>query len=107
MTGFDRRPRVTNPVPWEKTQQPGAGIEYYFGAPSPNDLSNHLFHALGFVERQPAEHRAPAILIYAWNENDEGGWLIPTAPCNAERVEALHAALEPIANTNPGCRIAQ
>ena len=33
ITGFDRRPQVTNPVPWEKTKQPGAGIEYYFGRP--------------------------------------------------------------------------
>jgi hypothetical protein len=35
MTGWDRRPRVENPVPWEHSQRTGAGIEYHFGTPQP------------------------------------------------------------------------
>jgi hypothetical protein len=93
MTGWDRRPRVEHPVPWERQQRPGAGIEYYFGAPRPEELSAHLRRALAWIQCQPADRRAPATLIYAWNENDEGGWLVPTVPCDTRRLEALHATL--------------
>jgi hypothetical protein len=93
MTGWDRRPRVEHPVPWERQQRPGAGIEYYFGAPRPEELSAHLRRALAWIRSQPADRRAPATLIYAWNENDEGGWLVPTVPCDTRRLEALHATL--------------
>jgi hypothetical protein len=93
MTGWDRRPRVEHPVPWEREQRPGAGIEYHFSAPRPEEIAAHLRRALSWIQHQGADRRAPAALIYAWNENDEGGWLIPTLPCDTRRLEALHAAL--------------
>jgi len=34
------------------------------------------------------------VLIYAWNENDEGGWLIPTLSGGDARLEAVHKAIE-------------
>jgi hypothetical protein len=41
---------------------------------------------------------ANAVIIYAWNENDEGGWLIPTldpdGTPNLERIGAARAALK-------------
>lgn len=44
------------------------------------------------------------MLIYAWNENDEGGWLVPTAPCDQTRLEALHKLLrDTVASDAPGC----
>lgn len=93
MTGWDRRPRVEHPVPWERQQRPGAGIEFYYGVPQPAELSAHLRRAFAFIQSQPTSCRAPVALIYAWNENDEGGWLVPTVPCDTSRLEALHAAL--------------
>jgi hypothetical protein len=37
-------------------------------------------------------------LIYAWNENDEGGWLVPTlnpdGSANSERLTAMAAKLK-------------
>ena len=32
-------------------------------------------------------------LVYAWNENDEGGWLVPTFPFDDSRIRALGEAL--------------
>jgi len=56
---------------------------------------------------QPAARRAPAALIYAWNENDEGGWLLPTIPCDVRRLEALRPVLAPDKpDQPPGCAIA-
>jgi len=107
MTGWDRRPRVEHPVPWEHQQRPGAGLEYHFGAPRPEEIAAHLRRAIAWMQGQPADRRAPAVLIYAWNENDEGGWLVPTLPCDTRRLEALHGALTQNRHIGPpGCAIA-
>jgi hypothetical protein len=104
MAGWDRRPRIENPVPWESGQRPGAGLQYFFAAPDPGQLAKHLQDALAWVGSQPADRRAPAVLIYAWNENDEGGWLLPTAPCDQSRLDALHRVLRPQDPASaPGC----
>ncbi len=104
MAGWDRRPRVEAPVPWEKGQQPGAGLEYFYEGPSPAQLSDQVQRAFAFVAQQPAARRAPAVLVYAWNENDEGGWLVPTRPCDQSRLEALHRVLKPPSTASaPGC----
>jgi hypothetical protein len=106
MAGWDRRPRVENPVPWEKSQRPGAGIEYHFTAPTPQELMVHLRQALDWVRSQPTGRQAPAVLIYAWNENDEGGWLVPTVPCDQRRLQALHGVLaHGMQIPQPGCSI--
>ena len=38
---------------------------------------------------------ANAIIIYAWNENDEGGWLIPTLSEGTARLDAIARVLNP------------
>jgi hypothetical protein len=63
------------------------------------ELANHLADALDWTSRNRAS-AAPvnAVLIYAWNENDEGGWLVPTlnpdGSVNAERLDAIAAKLK-------------
>jgi hypothetical protein len=106
MTGWDRRPRVENPVPWEQ-QQTGQGMEYYFDAPQPAELASHLQDAIDWVRSQPVDRRSPVALVYAWNENDEGGWLVPTIPCDMRRLEALHSILgQGLSVPQPGCTVA-
>ncbi|MDR3571112.1 MAG: hypothetical protein P4L81_02850 [Candidatus Pacebacteria bacterium] len=92
MAGWDRRPRVEHPVPWEPSQKPLVGMENYFQAGTPQEIAQQVSAALAWISAQPLEHQAPAILIYAWNENDEGGWLIPTGACDHSRLKALHDA---------------
>lgn len=77
MTGWDRRPQIEHPVPWEHGQRPGAGLEYHFDTPRPQGLTAHLRRAFAWMAGQPPLLKAPVALIYAWNENDEGGWLVP------------------------------
>ncbi len=93
MTGWDRRPRVERPVFWESWQQPNVGLEKFYAAPTPPQLSNHLTHAVEWIQSHPAAAPAKAILIYAWNENDEGGWLVPTLNEGRARLRAVHTAL--------------
>lgn len=39
-----------------------------------------------WIVQNPITAEANTLLIYAWNENDEGGWLIPTYREKATRV---------------------
>jgi hypothetical protein len=103
MTGWDRRPRIERPVPWETKQRPGEGIGNFFSAPTKKELAAHLTRALDWVAARAPNEQAPAVLIYAWNENDEGGWLMPTWPCQTDRLDALHQVLKktPVPSRKP------
>ncbi|MBR0898205.1 hypothetical protein JQ616_24870 [Bradyrhizobium tropiciagri] len=94
MTGWDRRPRIEHPVPWETSQRPGDGITNFYTAPTKQELAGHLTQSINWVNSRAPDQRAPAVLIYAWNENDEGGWLVPTLPCQTDRLEALREVLK-------------
>lgn len=93
MTGWDRRPRVEHPVSWEPPNRPGAA-ERHYAAPTPAELETHLGQALSWCAAHP-EAAPQGILIYAWNEIDEGGWLLPSLwPDQANhRLEAVRRAL--------------
>jgi len=94
MAGSDRRPRVEHPVPWEKYQQPGVGLDKYYVAPTPAELAGHLGRALDWIRQHPDATPARAVIIYAWNENDEGGWLVPTLGEGTTRLDALAKVLK-------------
>jgi hypothetical protein len=105
MTGWDRRPRIENPVPWEPWQHPGAGMDRFYEAPRPEELAAHLRRGLDWIEAHPRAAAARAALVYAWNEHDEGGWLAPTLPFDTGRIEAVRRVLcAPGAAPPPGCR---
>lgn len=88
--GWDMRPRVETPVPWVK----GGDIEQYYEAPKPTELATHLGHAISWCRENPAAAETQAILIYAWNEFDEGGWLCPTLEEGAARLDAISRVLK-------------
>lgn len=91
MTGWDRRPRIERPHPWEPWQKPGEGMERYFEPPTPQELAEHVREAADWTMANPDTCPAQAVLIYAWNEHDEGGWICPTIGEGTARVEALRA----------------
>jgi hypothetical protein len=93
MSGWDRRPRVEHPVPWETWQKPGEGIELYYEPPNPDELAAHVQTALRWLETNRGAAPAQAAIVYAWNENDEGGWLVPTLSEGAARLDAIRKVL--------------
>ena len=101
MTGWDRRPRIERPVPWEAKQLPGDCIGNFFAAPTKQELADHLTRANATIADQPSDQQAPPALIYACNENDESGWLMPTRPCQTDRLEALRKVLKKIPAPSP------
>ena len=93
MAGWDRRPRVENPVPWEAWQRAGAGMDRFYHPGSAEEIAAHLRRCVDWVAARPSVAPAGAALVYAWNENDEGGWLVPTLPFDDSRLKALRRAL--------------
>jgi len=95
-TGWDKRPRQDHPVSWEKN--PGYAQQKTFPATATADeLAAHLGRAIAFVRGNPSVCPANTIIVYAWNEHDEGGWLCPTwtpsGQPDTSRLDALRRIL--------------
>jgi hypothetical protein len=87
--GWDPRPRIETRTPWHDY----GSAAYYYQSPTPPALAAHVQAALQWVRDHPQVAEANAVLIYAWNEFDEGGWLAPTLSEGAARLEALQPIL--------------
>ena len=101
-TGWDKRPRQDNPVSWEKKQAYHTQKVFPSRA-TPEEVSAHLSRAVSFVKSNPVICEANAIIIYAWNEYDEGGWIAPTRGLDgkpdAGRLDAIGKILKPDCRT--------
>ena len=75
--GHDFRPRIENPVSWM------SGTHYSLPA-SEEELYLHAKNILR-LQKAHEESRPNTLLIYAWNEHDEGGWICPTLSENTEK----------------------
>jgi hypothetical protein len=85
-TGWDGRPRSVNPEFW-----------YYagwFSWATPREIAANLRNAIDWVRANPNAAEANTILIYAWNEIDEGGWLLPTLSEGAARLDSIREVLK-------------
>lgn len=77
-TGWDTRPRIQRPPSFVKIK-PHFGESAYVVAPSPAQLTAHLQAAVSYVTANPTICPSKAIIIYSWDECDEGGnALIPS-----------------------------
>ncbi|MHB1485731.1 MAG: carbohydrate binding domain-containing protein [Saccharofermentanales bacterium] len=75
MTGWDRRPRIDHPVSWEGPTEDKSG---WIETAKPEEIAQHLQNALEWTDKNKENTPFNSLLIYAWNEHDEGGWLCPT-----------------------------
>ena len=64
---------------------------------TPDQIAQHLREAIAWTHENRDLNRANAVIIYGWNENDEGGWLIPTLQSDGQidraRVDAVSKVL--------------
>lgn len=85
-TGWDNRPRRGKPG--------AAGLSGpWFTEPTPGELGNHVRSAIQWNRDNPGAAQANTIIIYAWNESDEGGWLVPTFSEGPARLDAIREVL--------------
>jgi hypothetical protein len=84
-TGWDRRPHWTDAEEAHKI--------WYYPA-TPDEIANNVQSAVDWVKNNPQTDDSRTILIYAWNEFSEGGWLAPTLQGGSSRLDAIRQVRE-------------
>lgn len=81
--------------PWEAWErQPNAkGPECYSPDITPTDLYNHVLEADQWNKANPDKSVDDLAIIYAWNENGEGGYIEPTFGDRGKKLEAVAKAI--------------
>jgi len=92
--GWDNRPRRANAKRYEEIYKAPPSGPWYV-QPTPAELAANLNSALQWNRDNPAAAEANVVHIYAWNESDEGGWLVPTLSEGKARLDALRKILRP------------
>ena len=75
-SGWDNRPRHYDPVSWA----PDPGLNSWVQQATPAQIANHITDAKNWIASNSASSPANTVIVYAWNEFDEGGWLCPNLP---------------------------
>ena len=75
--GWDKRPRYDNPVSWELAGAEGFK-DQWVEQPSNDEIAKSLEQALEWNEANKKNTVFNSVILYAWNEYDEGGWINPT-----------------------------
>ncbi|MDE6142365.1 MAG: hypothetical protein K2G03_07150 [Bacilli bacterium] len=88
-SGWDKRPRFEFPVSWENCQN---FDKEYIEFPTMDELKLELESAIDFALKNASD----LILIYAWNEFDEGGFIAPTLNNKSINLEKLKSIREVI-----------
>lgn len=94
-SGIVGRARIARPMPGS-TSKPYVGLAISPNAPTPSELATHVQAAVDFVGANAGACPSKTLLMYAWNEFDEGGWLCPTwtgSTPDTSRVAALAGLL--------------
>ena len=99
--GWDNRPRYYTGCSWyaDINTLKDSWIQY----PTTDEIHTHTKDAINFVSDNGKDADIKSILIYAWNENDEGGFIAPTLfelqdPANKGRpikLDAINRAIQP------------
>lgn len=97
-TGWDKRPRMDHPVSWEKDHDYHRTRTYVETA-QPEEIAAHLKRALAWAAQNPQAMPARTLIVYSWNEYDEGGWIAPTLGAGGKpddaRIRAFKSVLRP------------
>jgi hypothetical protein len=85
--GWDRRP-------WEGKLPPEKKISVWYPDRSPKLVEQFVGAGVRWLDEHADKATAQRLLlIYAWNENGEGGYLTPTAADGTEYLEAVERAI--------------
>lgn len=105
--GWQPEPRYINPVSWTSVSN-GNWAQYA----TERELTEHIAYSLSYMQHESVMPytKANTVLMYAWNEHDEGGWICPTIAVdsngkqlfnengtpkiNEKRINAVKAAID-------------
>eukprot|EP00937_MAST-01D_sp_MAST-1D-sp2_P000780 g780.t1 len=99
--GWDPSPREFIDLPWGdqgKTACVGKlGRPCYTTDPTMAELTQHTKDAVAFAldhQGDGGAAEANAVVVGAWNENDEGHWVVPSLLAGAEKLIAVQAGIK-------------
>jgi hypothetical protein len=85
--GWDRRP-------WEQGKLPPEKMSGWYPDRTPEQVEDFVRLGVEWLDQHPDKTTAERILLlYAWNENGEGGYLTPTAKDGTKYLEAVQRAV--------------
>jgi hypothetical protein len=85
--GWDRRP-------WEEDKLPPEKMSTWYPDRTPKLVEEFVRLGVRWMDKHPDKTTAQRLLlIYAWNENGEGGYLTPTAVDGTEYLKAVERAI--------------
>ncbi|MEQ1861595.1 MAG: glycoside hydrolase family 99-like domain-containing protein [Chthoniobacteraceae bacterium] len=107
--GWDTRPRNERPPPWcswvtaTPDLTPPAQQKPLIDSvtATPDELVAHIREALDWTKANRDLNPSNAVIIYGWNEHDEGGWLLPTLGTDGKPDEARIKALGKVLRSSP------
>lgn len=62
--------------------------------PKPSELAAHVRSARAWIDANPDAAEARTMLFYAWNEVDEGGWLVPDKGQGTAKLDAIREVVK-------------
>ena len=62
--------------------------------PKPDELAGHVRSAFAWIGANKETAEAKTMLIYAWNEVDEGGWLVPDMGQGTAKLDAIRRVVD-------------
>ncbi len=89
MAGWSPKPRLDYPNVWTHFYPKDS---YYSNASAP-EFGQHVRQGLQWLQKNQSSAAAQCVLIYAWNEYDEGGWICPTLYYGKDRLDELEKVL--------------
>ena len=96
--GWDPRPRIETPNPWSQYYGNTKGKMKLGRLRSAEtdavEIADGVKSALLWNRQNPGAGEAKAVVIYAWNEFDEGGWICPTLSEGTRRLDAISKVLK-------------
>ncbi len=103
-TGWDPRPigeytryaQVNSPEEYANIKQwypDTPKPDYYVQTATPKEIADHLKDAMDYAYSYQKSTYPKTVIMYAWNECSEGGWLIPTLEGGSQRLDAIKSML--------------
>ena len=90
--GWDKRPRADYYNPDGYNDYNPDYAKSWVQKATASQIVDHIDEAIKWSKNNPTIANAQTVLVYAWNEHDEGGWLCPTLSMygGTERIETMH-----------------
>ncbi|MDR3696315.1 hypothetical protein [Mucilaginibacter sp.] len=87
--GRNMKPRIERSVSWQKIP-----ADRWAADGTPEQIADNLQNSILWVKNNQQTCAANTVIIYAWNEFDEGGWICPTFGGNTDRIRAIRNVLK-------------